>query len=448
MVKRFVLDTNILLDDANNVFGFADNTVIITGTTLQELDSKKKLNGDIGFNARECCRILDELRLKGNFITGIRLENGGKLIIEPNRVKQEFLPDGFNISVPDNRIISSCIYLNKNNIENKVILVTNDISMRINATICGVDVEGYRNDRVEESGYSGHTDINVDTKIIDLLYKNESLEFHGQDVLLENEFVTLHGKNNQSALSIYRNGKLKLIKKQVLFGNVKPMNAMQTYAMYALKVPAEEIPLVILKGPAGTAKTFLSLAAGLDDTYVGMKKNDSKYYKLLISRPDASSYDSVGFLPGSLNDKLGPLLAPYFDNMEALLSGNNNVNEKNSQIQIQIDDMLESGIVEICALNFIRGRSLQNCYIICDEAQNASKALIRDVITRAGRGTKVVICGDAEQIDVPTLDKRNCGLTAAVEAMKNTKLAAIIEFNAANSVRSDLAQLAIQKMKI
>lgn len=449
MIKNFLLDTNILLQDPSCICnGFADNNIYICGTTLQELDRKKASGGDAGYNARECIRVLDALRSKGDLLSGITLPSGGMLYIEPDGVKQEYLPDGFDLKNPDNRIISTCIHLNKRMPDCPIILVTNDISMRINASVCGINVESYRNSIVEESGYKGHIDIDVSEEIIDELYKNGNVPVPEEIYagLLENEFVTLHC-GQQSALSVHRNRALHLITPITLFGGVKPRNAMQTYAMWALKAPAEEIPLVILMGPAGTAKTFLSLAAGLDDVYVS-QHGGGLYNKILISRPTAESYQEIGYLPGDLSTKLSPLLASYYDNIEILLTKSGTERECKDQLNQQINDIFSEGIVEVCGLSFIRGRSLMNSYVICDEAQNSSKTLIRDVITRAGAGTKIVIAGDPSQIDVPTLDKRNNGLVYAAEMMKGSPLAAIIQFDAANSVRSPLAREAIQRLKI
>ena len=465
MVKRFLLDTNIILNDPKAMInGFSDNIVIISGTTLQELDKKKTVPGEIGYKARECCRILDDFRMKGDIIKGIRLKNKGTLMIEPDGVKQEYLPEGFNIQVPDNRIISTCIHLTKQNPKKPVILVTNDISMRINATACGVKVEGYRNDQVEESGYTGHRTEYLPAEAINEIYDKKVVDFalnlvNGEEreriQILDNEFVTLKDDgiigNNQSALTVYRGGKLHLVEKQISYNGLQPKNAMQSYALWALSAPAEEVPLVVMNGPAGTAKTLLSLAAGLDKTYTSQQKHlrhiDGEYDRIIISRPSAGGFAEMGFLPGDMKHKLDPLLAPYYDNLKILLAGFGKEKATPEEIRLQMDYLFDEEIIEILALSFIRGRSLMNTYLICDEAQNASKSMIRDVITRAGHGTKIVVCGDPNQIDQPTLDRKNNGLVYAMECMKSSPLAAIIQFEAENSVRSPLARDAVQRMK-
>ena len=445
MIKRFVLDTNILLHSPHAMEnGFEDNHVIITGTTLQELDSKKELGGEIGYNARESVRILDKLREKGDLTKGVGLENGGFLFVEPNGVDGALLPSGYHIDVPDNRILSTCLWLNKRS-KLPVTLITNDVSMRVNASVLGIKVEGYRNEQIEATSYTGHTELQLPTSVINNLYSNGKAELKKSYDLMENEFVTVKS-GNQSALSVHRRGTLYLIREQKTFGGVKPLNAMQSYALWALRAPAEQIPLVILIGAAGTAKTFLSLAAGLENTYVSQRGGDGDYNKILLSRPNGIGFSNVGFLPGDLNDKLSPLMASYYDNMEILLSGGKE-RETREQIRLQMDDILETGVVEVCSLDFIRGRSLQNTYIICDEAQNASRGLIRDVITRAGRGTKVVLAGDPGQIDVPSLDKRSNGLVYAASKMAGKSLlTALVTFDTVHSVRSELSKVAVELM--
>lgn len=471
MVKNYLLDTSILLENPRNLYGFEDNNIYICGTTLQELDKKKNAPGDIGYNARECCRILDELRQQGNLIEGVKLENGGTLFIEPNGIDPALLPKGYSIDVPDNRIISSCLWLNKK-LDPKIILLTNDVSMRVNATICGLSVEGVRNDMIEESQYTGHIDIEVSPEIVTAIYKDKKISLDAvktinekmnvvltdsgcteppmythTEKILENEFVTLHA-GNQTALSVCQQGVLRLITSKTLSNGIKPLNKMQIYAIWALTAPVEEVPLVILQGDAGTAKTFLSLAAGLSQVYLGQGKRDpSDFGRIMISRPNTQTSDpDFGYLPGELENKMAPLLAAYRDNLEEILGGKDG--EDKEQVANHVEDLFESGVIELCPLNYIRGRSVHNTYLICDEAQNANKILMRDVVTRAGRHTKIVIAGDPKQCDVTNLDKHNNGLVYCATAMRGSSKAAIITFDHNHCVRSELAEEAIQRMKM
>lgn len=457
MVKAYILDTNILLDSPRAIFGFDDNTVIITGTTLQELDSKKTAPGELGFNARETCRIIEKLRLKGDLTAGVPMDNAGvfKVILNAG---QWHMPSGYSEDKPDNQIINTVLDIKKNqgHMFNQVILVTNDTSMRINASVCAAAcgfsdfVESYRNDHVSSAEmYTGKRELHVSKEAIDYIYKNKMLPpeaiFRGDiPEPVENEFFILQS-DQSSALAVYRNHELKLINTKTLHPcHVQPKNASQTFALWALMQPVEEIPFVILKGPAGTAKTFLSLAAGIDQAYdVGSHK---AYDSVLISRNNVMADADFGYLPGELEDKMNPLLAPFFDNLESLLRGKSGEDREN--ISIQIEDMMESGVIEICALAYMRGRSITNKFLIVDETQNATRSQIRDIITRAGAGCKIVICGDPEQIDAHNLDKLNNGLVFASEKMKGSPVCAQISFTEEESVRSELAKEAIKRLTL
>lgn len=447
MKKIYVLDTNILLDSPNAIWGFDDNDVVITGTTLQELDSKKTLGGDIGYNAREACRILESMRQKGNLLLGVPTQNSGQFWITAET--EENLPAGYSLERPDNRIISAVKLLQSKYPHSRVILVTNDVSMRINASVCGCEyVEFYKNTHLSsEKAYTGREDIYVSDDVVGSIYEKNFLTDSDLDLshLYENQFVTLKGAGS-SALCIYQKNRLKLIDtKRISAFSVTPKNAAQTFALYALLAPVEEIPFVILKGPAGTAKTFLSLAAGLEMVYDS--EENRSYDKVLISRNNVTADADFGYLPGDLDDKMTPLLAPFFDNLESLLRGKSK-KEDSKQIQIQVEDMLYTKVIDICPLSYMRGRSITNSYLIVDETQNATRSQIRDIITRAGANTKVVICGDPEQIDTHALDKWNNGLVFASDKMKGSRYCAQVTFYDNESVRSELAKEAIARLNL
>ena len=428
MQKIYVLDTNIILAEPSSMTeGFDDNTVIVTDTTLQELDAKKTAPGETGANAREACRILDELREQGDLIAGTKNKNGGRLKIQINGADRKNLPHDFSIEKPDNRIIAACISIAEKSKE-PVILVTNDALMRVAATVCAkyknvdLSIQSYRNTEVETS-YAGYSEIEVPADLINDLYKEKRIVIPDGFRFYENEFVTLRS-GSQSGMTIARNGMLTLVKEQTLYGGIRPMNQLQTYAMHALKAPPEEIPLVCLVGPAGTAKTFLSLAAGLEDTYASAVGAESRYYKMLVSRPNNMTSDpGIGYLPGDMNEKMEPLLAPLYDNMESILLDKGNIDRKH--VQAHVNDIFDS-IIEITALSYIRGRTLRNTYLFVDEAQNASRNLVKDIVSRAGYGTKVVLCGDPDQVDSPHLDSKNNGLVYAISKMKSSPLCAIV----------------------
>lgn len=449
MQKTYILDTNIILSDPHSITGFEDNIVILTDTTIQELDSKKGAPGETRANVREAAKILDELRMEGDLVEGVKIDNGGIVKVNLNNIDKKLLPVGFDIDKPDNKIISAAISIALRS-EEPVILVTDSTLMRVNATLCAkyagaeLGVQSYKNTQVD-TDYNGYTEADVAKEVIDALYKDKHVDIPDGLKLCENEFVTLHS-GSQSGLAIARKGDLHLVKAQPLYGGIKPLNALQTCAVYALQAPAEEIPLVILLGPAGTAKTFLSLAVGLGDTYASSVGGKSRYYKMLVSRPNNLTSDpGIGYLPGDMNEKMEPLLAPLYDNMESLLMEKGNADRK--QVQTHVEDIFDS-IIEITAMSYIRGRTLRNTYVICDEAQNASRTLIRDLITRAGAGTKIVLCGDPDQVDAPNLDSKNNGLVYAVDKMKGSETTAVIRFSECHSVRGSLAKAAIQRMKV
>ena len=443
MVKNYILDTNILFSSPNAVYGFEDNNVIITGTTLQELDKLKTAPGETGYNARESIRNIEKIMTDNDADSSniFVLDNGGRLILEPDGVDPANIPNGYDINIPDNRIISTVKTLMSVNSNDTYILVTNDVSMRVNARVCDVNVESYKNDHLSsEEKYTGKTTIEIPYSIINSIYAEKMYDIS----LFENEFITLKS-GTATVLTIHKTvaGKKCLCKipDEITPYGITPKNTSQRFALTALMAPVDEIPLVILSGAAGTAKTFLSLAAGLDQTNAGV------YNKVLISRNNITLDDDFGYLPGEMEDKMRPLLAPFYDNLESLIRGKDS-DESNENIQMQIDDYFATGTVAVCPLAYMRGRSITGSFLIVDEAQNASRSQMRDIITRVGKGTKLVICGDPTQIDNPKLDKCNNGLIYAAEMMKGSPKCAQIMFNASDSVRSSLATEALKRLKI
>lgn len=452
MKKNYVLDTNILLQDKDAIFGFEDNNVWITGITLQELDGKKNASGELGFAAREVGRTLDNLSLSGDLLTGCDLRTGGKLFLEPNGVDAKRLPSGFDSNSPDNRIISTCLHL-KEKLKEPVILVTNDRLMRVIAKSVSLKAEAYRNDHLKEQNiYTGRRTVYMSARDIKALKDNGEVpcnksvslapfETAGDEEkeLYENEFLLIHPQTEGESdlLGIWQQGSIKRILpgKEVYY--VKGRNAAQEFALYALTAPVEEIPLVFLIGPAGSAKTFLSIAAGLDGVM------DGKYQKLLITRNNVTSDEAFGYLPGELDEKAAPLLNCFYDNIFNILSGDKDNRESLDQVKYQVEDLFETGTVEFAPMAYMRGRSIKDSFIILDEAQNASQTQIRDLITRAGTGTKVIIAGDLEQIDAPALDKWNCGLNYAATRMKSSALTATLYFTKEECQRSALAAEAV-----
>lgn len=396
MKKTYVLDTNILMTSPNALFGFADNDVVITGTTLQELDAHKGDPGERGYNTRETVRLLESLRKQGSLIEGVKTWDGGRIMLEPDMVDASVLPTGYNIEVPDNRIIATVLKMGQSEkYQMPVILVTNDLSMKINASACGALVEGYRNESIESSSneqYSGKRFIDTVTdEDIDNLYaagkEGVGSVFTGADDLVENEYLIMKGAS-KSAIGIHRNGRIYIVdaKSVPAYRDIKPRNASQRMLMHALNAPVDEIPLVIAKGPAGTGKTMLAIACGLAHTYNKLSRSsnryeDNDYDQILITRSNTISDNDLGFLPGDLEEKMSPLVAPFMDNMQTIFAGKEHDLATAKQ---QIDFVMERGFVRIEAVGYLRGRSISRSYLIVDEAQNLTVNQALEIVTRAG----------------------------------------------------------------
>ena len=435
MVKNYVLDTNVLMDYPDAIYGFDDNIVTIPSTVIAEMDTHKTRTDIIGSNIRQVIRTIDTLSAKGDITKGVKLPNGGTMRVEPDGISQSNLPpnSAFSISVPDIQIVSTCIYLsNKGHNEyrdnedekpdEKVVLVTNDQNLRIIAKCCGVNAQPYNNSIIEISDYNGYIDVSVSGKIVSAMYNDKSIsaddimEFIPAEkrTLYPNEFITMKSFDDSQAscLSVFRHNRIELIDPSQNAGWVKPKNALQSYALWALQQPVDEIPLVILSGPAGTAKTFLSIAVGIEKVLASQKNSECDYEKIILARPVANSFKEVGALPGDIDQKLKELHSSFDDAITAYYMREDRDEE---DIKARVNDLYSSDKIENVALSFIRGRSIPYAYLICDECQNSSRTLLRDVITRAAKGTKVVCCGDVRQIDLPYISEYTNGLTFATE---------------------------------
>lgn len=450
MKKNYILDTNILLKSPCSILGFEDNNVFITNVSVEELDYKKRSeDNETRYNARCVARLFASLKKKGSLMSGVSLDSGGcfKIIGADYMEKLPELPAGWKRDKPDN-IILQIVKAYSDETDEECVLITNDINMQIKADVMGIKVQDYNNERVADDIeiYSGRNEFFVNDNTIDFLYekgkcKTENIDFYSihdfehiyNPKFYENEFITLYSNENQSKsiLLIYKNGELNTLCYYNRIQDISPLNSGQYFALEALMAPADEIPLVILQGQAGTAKTFLSLAAGLDEVM-----NANAYKRVLVCRPNSKFDEDIGFLKGTEMDKIGPLIRPFYDNLEVILE------EKGysySEIPNIIDDYFDSGYLKAEAMAYMRGRSITNTFIIVDEAQNASPNQILGMITRAGKGSKIIIIGDPNQIDAAKLDKRNNGLVYAAEKMKESPLCASVTFKDGECKRSKLA---------
>lgn len=455
MQKTYVLDTNILIDAPHALSSFEDNHIVLPLAVIEELDGLKRADGVTGANARSVIRTLEELRLQGNLTEGINLSGGGTLRIETNYSDVD-LPDGMNTLNNDRRILQVCKGLQEK--DQIVVLVTRDIVVRIKAQILGVPAEEFTTDLIseEESIYSGRADLYIPDTSFDR-FKMLGIDAHeaytvddngnrAEAQLFEHQFLILHSELNEkkTMLGRYFDGRIVPLRyaEEHPFG-VKAKSVGQYFLQEALMLPVEEAPLVIAKGPAGTAKTFYSLAVGLERVLEGEKL----YRKILICRPNAQFDTDIGFLPGNEQEKISPLLRPIIDNLENLLDTDGKRDFKHDEeVRSRIDYLLEAGVVTAEAMNFMRGRSICDTWFILDEAQNLSPNQVKGIITRVGKGTKVVLIGDPQQIDNPLLNSRSNGLTYAAQRMKGSKLCAQISLLPQECERSELALDAALRM--
>jgi len=434
MKKIFVIDTNVLLHDPRAIFSFEENDVIIPIVVIEELDKFKKGIDEIGRNARQVSRILDEFRQKGNLSKGVQLEGGGNLRVELNHQSPQHLPNELIATKADNRILSTALNLKHDNLP--VVLVTKDTNLRIKADALGLRAEDYESDTITlDELYSGETELSVDPGVIDEFYTQGELPAVDHK-LFANQFVLIKSSANpsQTALSRYNQQKIALVPiastKHGVWG-ITARNKQQQFALDLLL--NDDIRLVTLVGRAGTGKTLLALAAGLEKTI-----ESRAFQRLVVSRPVFPLGKDIGFLPGDIEEKLRPWMQPIRDNLDFLMGASAVSGRAKGKKDIQ--SLIDLGMIEVEPLTYIRGRSMPNQYLIIDEAQNLTPHEIKTIITRAGEGTKVVLTGDPYQIDNPYIDSSSNGLTFVVDRFKDEPIAGHITL--VKGERSDLAELA------
>jgi Predicted ATPase related to phosphate starvation-inducible protein PhoH len=427
-MKIYVLDTNVLLYDPNALYSFGKNYVVIPSVVLDELDNFKKQNDELGRNARYISRELDKLRQVGSLHNGVMLKNGGKLKILMHNVDSPVF-NIFNDNKNDNAILSVAKQFTDENHE--TILVSKDILVRVKSDILKIKSEDYIQDKIDitqDSFYKGYTEVHVEDEIIDQFYKESFLQTD-LDIFThspENHFFVLKGSNKKSAVARKVNKKLISLKyyRNNVFG-ITHKNVEQMMALELLLDP--NVPIVTLTGKAGTGKTLLSLAAGLDQSL-----NDTKYSRVLAARSIIPLGRDIGYLPGEKDEKLRYWMQPIYDNLEFLFD---------CKSSSELDKKLAGyeDIVQVEALTYIRGRSIANQYFIIDEAQNLTPHEVKTIATRIGEGSKLVLLGDPEQIDSPYLDMYSNGLIYLIEKLKHESISGHITFR--KSERSTVAQL-------
>ena len=456
MRKTYVLDTNVLIQAPYALDCFEDNDLVLPLAVLEELDGLKKAEGERGANARAAIRALEWHRCRGDLLEGVPLESGGTLRVESNCVDVT-LPDSLSDSVQDNRILRICKGLHEQG--GQIVLVTKDILLRLKAQMLGLAAEDFTTEQAPENGmgYTGRIECYApEARFRDFrkrgvpceeLYQTDEAGNVIRPSLTPNQFVVLHADQSNKKTQLGRVCGEKVVAleyiKRTPYG-VKPRSAGQYFLQEALMQPAETAPLVIVRGMAGTAKTFYSLAVGLEKL---LCEGQNEYRRILICRPNAQFDLDIGFLPGDEQEKISPLLRPVMDNLEQLIDSNDAERYRDeAALQDKIREIFARGIIQAEAMNFIRGRSIAQTYLIIDEAQNMTPAQVKGVITRAGKGTKIILLGDPGQIDRPYLDERTNGLSYAAAHMQGSPLCWQLTLDAGECERSPLAMDAIHRL--
>ncbi len=404
-MKNYILDTNVLLHDPHSLLSFKNNNVLIPIEVIEEIDRFKRDPTERGQNARTFSRMLDGLRSQGRLSEGVVLSTGGHLrVIFQSKTRNGHAGVG-NHSV-DSRIVALAL---------------------------GLPAEDYESDRVLiEDLYTGMFDLAASAEEMAGFRAEGELELRGDPKYFPNEYCTLTeaGNPKRTALTKVDPSGKKLVpivdSREGVWG-IKPRNREQHFAFDALL--DDRVKLVTLMGKAGTGKTLMAMAAGLKRTVL-----DREFRRLVVARPTISMGRELGFLPGSLEEKLEPWMQPIHDALE-LLSDLNMGNEHRRS-----HDLMRSGSIVVEALSYIRGRSIAHQFMVIDEAQNLTPLEAKTIITRVGHGTKIVFTGDPYQIDNPYVDSSSNGFNYTVSKFREQPIAAHIELQ--KGERSELAELA------
>ena len=426
-MKNYVLDTNVLLHDPNSLLNFKDNHVILP------IDRFKRESTELGQNARAVSRLLDGLREQGHLNKGVRLPNGGRLKIVFHEA-DEPAHKLFGNNTVDSRIVMLALSIQKESKRGtRTVLVTKDINLRIKADALGLEAEDYETDRIFlKDLYSGMCEKVIPTDKMTQFRANGELEIGLERKSYPNEYCTLADETNLKRTALTKVDPtgtkwVPIVDSREGVWGIKPRNREQHFAFDALL--DDRIKLVTLMGKAGTGKTLMAMAAGLKKTVL-----DREYRRLVVARPTVAMGRELGFLPGTLEEKLTPWMQPIHDALELL--GDLNMGHEHRRS----NDLIRSGLVVVEALSYIRGRSIANQYMVIDESQNLTPLEVKTIVTRVGEGTKLIFTGDPYQIDNPYVDSSSNGFNYLISKFRETPLAAHIELQ--KGERSELAELA------
>ncbi len=413
--KCVIIDTSVLLYDAQSIYNFGSNDIYLPFAVLEELDKKKTEPGAIGENARFINRLLDKLRAEGPLHEGVPF-NDVKLTVLTNIKLCEELEEENN----DNVILSAAMYVSDQYDYDTVKLITKDINLRVKSDVLGIiSADYYANYEGLDTQWSGWRKVDTFSKEqIDELYKKGSLQT--KEKYYQNEFLVLESESN-TALGQYKGGKIILVSSKDACHKetgCSPKNKEQQFALHTLT--DDDIPMITLTGLPGSGKTFLSFMAGIKLV------SDGAYARIIYTRPITTVGKSLGFLPGDIEEKWAPYLAPIEDNFRNAFGD-----------LTYFSLMREKGQIDISPISYMRGRSFKNCYIIVDEAQNCTPHELKTIITRMAENSKLILCGDTKQIDDVYMNESSNGLSIIQGKFQNSNLSAHVKFT--KGYRSRLA---------
>ena len=438
--KNLIIDTNVFLSDSECFTRFQNNDLFIPIKVLEELDKHKTRQDSVGFHARRTIKKFDALRVSGSLSKGVRLGKGlGMLkVLKVEELAIDKLPLGLSHKSADHLILAGALAIKEENPKRKCIVVSQDINMRVIADALGLLSEDYQSSQVVDSRdviYEGFTKFLVDDFMVDEFYDRQDVWLYEEDAaeqkikLHPNEFVMLVSVENEKKTAIARFTswnmplvRLSTMKDDIFSWGVKPRNKEQKCGLDLLM--NHQIPLVSMIGRAGSGKTLMAIMAGLEQV-LGLEKG--RYNRIIISRPIQTLGKDIGYLPGTMEEKMAPWMKPIFDNMQFIMGTD----------KTMLEAYLQKGLIEIEALAYIRGRSISDAFVIIDEAQNLTAHEVKTIITRIGENTKIVLTGDIEQIDNVYTNETSNGLTYAIEKLKNSNLSGHVTFK--KGERSKLA---------
>tara|TARA_R110002060_G_scaffold23166_14_gene31377 strand:- start:3558 stop:4865 length:1308 start_codon:yes stop_codon:yes gene_type:complete len=433
LTKTLILDTNVYLTEAQALFSFGRSNIAVPTIVLDEIDKHKHRQDIAGLNARTMNRLLDKLRSKGSLFSGVPLGSGkGKVFAA--QYDPRYMPAGMSAEDSDNKIIAIAIRLQLEG--HNITVISRDLNMRVKCDSFEIECYDYQPQQAVESAdnlFDGAAEVLVPDEVIEAFYNESAVLLPDQkEKLYPNQYLVLKSEKDDKKSAICRfknyNTPLRKVNSYKDIWGLSANNKEQKYAMDLLF--DKDIQILSLTGQAGTGKTLIAAACGLEQV-LHSSKSQGGYDKLIITRPVQPMGRDIGFLPGTLEEKMMPWIAPLRDNLEYLFGD-----------KTALEMQMEQGVIEVEAMTYIRGRSISNAFMIVDEAQNLTTHELKTIITRVGHGTKLVLTGDIQQIDNSYVDSVSNGLTHAVEKFKEHEISGHVTLY--KGERSKLATLAAE----